>query len=210
MAGSTPPRHGSEWDRQSPSVAEPTGGPKPPRQLGAFFEELPPEAVDFLTHSGEVKVNAQNLVVGNTIEISRIQVPTNYMFVITNVEFYGLVPSKFPYSPLVPVLKEQLVGLIRFNLLFQNRQSMRSTGDYVNPYVVVPEFKREGWPFVELSPSEVCENFSLYAKSDDKITAVAYVDVIPNFWLSILGVRFTGYALPELMVQEHIKRAANR
>lgn len=210
MAGSTPPRHGSEWDRQRPNVVEPTGGPCPPRQLGAFFEQLPPEAVDFLTHAGQVQVDGQNLVAGNVIEITRLQVPKNYMFVITDVQFYGLVPSEFPYSPPVPILKEQLTGLIRFNLLFQDRQTMRSSGDYFNPYVPGPKFKREGWPFVELSPSDDCENFSLYAKSDDKVSAVAYVDVVPNFWLSTLGARFTGYALPELMVEAHIKRAANR
>lgn len=210
MASNTPPRHGAELDRQRPNVAEPTGGPYPPRQLPAFFENLPPQALQFLAHSGEVAVTNQNLVAGGIIEISQLRVPKNYMFVITDVQYYGLVPSIEPYSPLVPIQKEQLVGLIRFDLTFQDRQPMRTTGDYVNPYVPGPEFIREGWPFVELSPSGCCDNFTLYAKSDMKISAKAHIDVVPNFWLSMLGVRFTGYTLPELMVEENIKRAANR
>jgi hypothetical protein len=210
MGGNQPPRHGFEWGKQGPSLAEPTGGPRPPRQLGQFFESLPPEAVNFLAHSGQVQIDKDNLIAGNTINISELEVPKNYAFVITDVQYYGLVPSTEPYGPFVPLKREQLAGLIRFDLLFQNRQSMRTTGDYVNPYFPAPEIIREGWPFVELSPSQEGENFSLYAKSSVKIKAVAHVDIVPAFWLSILGVRFTGYSLPEIMVEAAIKRAANR
>lgn len=206
----TPPRHGSDWGQQGPSLAEPTGGPRPPKHLGAFFESLPPEALQFLSHAGEVRVTSSNLVAGTAIEISRLQVPENHAFVITDVQYYGLVPSRFLNAPLVALEPEQLVGLIRFDLVVQERQPMRSTGDYVNPYLFTPETKAEGWPFTETSPTSTRDVFVLYAKSKMNVVAKAWIDVVPRFWLSMLGVRFTGYTLPVLMVEAAVKRAANR
>jgi len=204
------PRHGIEWDRQGPSKAEPTGGPCPPVHLGAFFEALPPQTLQFLSHSGEVRITAANLIAGNAIEISRLRVPENYAFVITDVQYYGLVPSRYLNAPLIPLLPEQLTGLIRFDLIIQDRQPMRSTGDYVDPYSLAPETISEGWPYTELSPTSSRDVFVLYAKSKMTVVAKAWVDVVPRFWLSVLGVRFTGYTLPELMVEAAIKKAANR
>lgn len=205
-----PPRHGIEWDRQGPSPAEPTGGPYPPKHLGAFFESLPPQTLQFLSHAGEVRITATNLVAGNAIEISRLRVPENYAFVITDVQYYGLVPSRYLNAPMIAIQSEQLVGLIRFDLIVQDRQPMRSTGDYVDPYTLAPETKAEGWPFTELSPTSTRDIFVLYAKSKMNVVAKAWIDVVPRFWLSVLGVRFTGYTLPELMVEAAIKKAANR
>jgi len=198
-----PARHGADWGQQGPSVAEPAGGPKPPKQLGAFFESLPPQALQFLSHSGQVRMTAQNLVAGTSVEISKIRVPENFAFVITDVQYYGLVPSRSLSAPFIPLLSEQLSGLIRFDLVIQDRQAMRSTSD-------LAQTKAEGWSFLETSPTSTRDVFVLYAKSRMSVVAKAWIDVVPVFWLSVLGVRFTGYTLPELMVEAAIKKAANR
>lgn len=198
-----PSRHGSDWGQQGPSVAEPAGGPAPSKHLGAFFETLPPQALQFLSHTGQVRTTAQNLVAGNSIEISKVRVPENFAWVITDVQYYGLVPSLFPAAPLIPLLPEQLSGLLRFDLVIQDRQAMRSTHD-------LAQTKTEGWSFLETSPTSTRDVFALYAKSKMSVVAKAWVDVVPTFWLSAIGVRLTGYTLPELMIEAAIKKAANR
>jgi hypothetical protein len=200
-----PPRHGPDWGQQGPSAAEPTGGAR--QGLGAFFAGLPPEALQFLSHTGEIKITGPSLVAGQRIEISRVQVPENFAFVITDVQYYALVPSKYLGGPLIALQPEQLVGLIRFDLIVQDRQPMRSTGEYINPYMAGPRIRAEGWPFVEISPTSTRDNLFLYAKSKMTVAAKAWIDVVPRFWLSMLGVRITGYTLPELVVVEAIKRA---
>lgn len=216
-----PPRHGVDLDRQGPSPAEPTGGPIPSKQLGAFFEDLPPQALQFFAHSGDMQMSALNLFVGNSIELCRLTVPNQQAFVVTDVQYYGLVPSRHFNAPLLPLQIEQLVHLIRFELVIEEYRPMRLDGAHANTVAVPPGdmgplppvnvFTRfEGWPFVELAPTSDRGMFALYAKSRANIVAKAWVEALPRFWLSKLGVRITGYTVSEQALESAIKKAANR
>jgi len=217
-------RHGHGWDRQTIAPPQQQGPVAPPpepayvgadrnshgiipvRSVDAFFQALPPEAIQFVAYTGDVRLTSSNLVVNAKIDITSFEVPANTAFVITDVQWFGLVPSRFSNVPLLSIGPEQLAGLIRFDLTFNGNAPISATANMVNPYGSAPAVSRTGWPYVELSQSPNRGTFVMYAKSRQVITAKAYIDVIPQFWLTMLGVRVLGYALPELDLGQAIKK----
>lgn len=216
-------RHGHGWDRQTIAPpqqqrpVEPSPEPAyvgadrkhgiiPVRSVDAFFQALPPEAIQFVAHTGDVRLTSSNLVAGAKIDITSFEVPATTALVITDVQWFGLVPSRFSNVPPLPIGPEQLAGLIRFDFTFNGTAPVSSTATMVNPYGSSPAVSRTGWPYTELSQSPNRGTFVMYAKSRQIVTAKAYIDVIPQFWLTLLGVRILGYGLPELDLGQAIKR----
>lgn len=216
-------RHGHGWDRQTiapPQQRRPVAPPPEPAYVGAdrpygiipvrsvdaFFQALPPEVIQFATHTGDVRLTSSNLIVNGTIDITTFEVPVGTAFVITDAQWFGLVPSRFINTPLLPIGPEQLAGLIRFDLTVSGTGPVSSTADMVDPYTAAPSVARTGWPYVELSQSPNRGTFVMYAKGRQVITAKAYIDAIPQFRLTMLGVRILGYRLPELDLGQAIKK----
>lgn len=180
----------------------------PVKIVDAFFQGLPSESVQHIAEAGSARVTEANLVAGTSITITTATVPDKYVWAITDVQFYALCPSCKLEAPLVPLTVEQLTGFLRFELTAGQRQPFRTSNNLVNPYGSSsdPASASTGWPFVSLTPAGVRGVFALYAKSNQPIQVVVKVDVVPRFWISVVGVRFTGFALPEVIWAEFLRR----
>lgn len=178
------------------------------KTVDAFFQGLPSESIQHLAQSGSARVTESNLVAGSTITITTATVPDKYVWAITDVQFYALSPSKQLEGPLIPLSVEQLVGFMRFELTAGQRQPFRTANTLVNPYASSSSVATEntGWPFVSLTPAGPRGTFALYAKSNQPVQVEVKIDVVPRFWITVVGARFTGFSLPEVSWAEVLRR----
>lgn len=234
MAGGGP-RHGIDWGRAGVTPVSPTdlerttSRPLPTtpssapdnqakplglprvlsvRTIDAFYETLPSRTIQYFSQCGQARCSASNLVAGGVINIVNATVPEKYVWVVTDAAFYGLCPSSHLEAPSVPVSYASLVGLLRFEITLGDRQPLANSGSYMNPYAAVssdPNAGTTGWPFTE-TPLTSRGSFALYARSQQAVRVVAQVDVVPRFWLSVLGARLTGFTIPEVTFDEILRK----
>lgn len=179
----------------------------PMRAVDAFFADLPNYSVQFLAEVSEVRVTASNLVANTGITVLDFQVTDKYVWVVTDFQAFGLCPSRDLEAPMIAISAEQLAGLIRFDLTMSERQPLRVDVNLVDPYSAASAVAstKTGWPFTATSLTNR-GSFALYAKSQQHVKVTAYVDVVPRFWLSVLGARITGFSLPETSFDEIFNR----
>jgi len=188
--------------KPSPYAPEPARPRTIPVHLvDAFLEALPKETIQHLAlHTTEPF--DPTTTAGTRLVLQSHTVVDGQVWILTDVRFYALAPSTGLQSPPTFLDEENLTGLIRFDLLFSDRSPMKLQGKFYSVYAgagaaALQVGNRSGWPFMRKDFGTQRElSFALYAKEQDKIDAVANVDIVPRFPIAALGVELHGFSMP--------------
>jgi hypothetical protein len=168
------------------------------RELDAFLSALPRESISFLAKSQEVRYD-HTKIAGQSINIGSLAVPQNYIWVLTDVEFYAYAPSSGLGAQPKTLDEEALVGLLRLDILFGGSSPLNSQSNRMSPYTEPAQsaMSTSGWPWLE-RPFGVqrMPSFALYAKENQTVDLMCFVEVPPRFPIGKLGVNIHGFALP--------------
>lgn len=216
--GGTPQRHGhGGWARmpvpldesqiparrvaQAPSPGQTTGERTraiPVEAVDAFLSALPRKSVQQLALHDMAAWDLATVAAGSTITISGLQVPQSMVYVFTDVFFYGLTPSGDLAARMERLPSGALAGLVRFQLVFNERQPLQMEGSIISPYggTAATVTRRAGWPFVDRAFGTQREtSFAVYADELETMEARAIVDVLPAFLIRQVGVELNGFAV---------------
>lgn len=214
---STPRRHGVRWSSQptplnegAPAIAlrgglTPLPGPQAThgviavKELDAFLSALPRESITFLTKSQEVRYD-HSLIVGQSLPIGTpIIVPQQYVWVLTDVEFYAYGPSIGIGQAPRTINSGGLVGLLRLDLLFSGSSPINSQSFRMSPYTTPGQTttSTSGWPWLERNFGVTrMPSYALYAKENQTIDLKATVEDLPRFPISKVGYNLHGFSIP--------------
>lgn len=223
MGGQTPGRHGVDWGRVHPLGPGGAGGPRtagkpaplpqpqaekvdavvkvagllPVRVLGAFYETLPDPSVQQVTKTVE-GYWSRSYRANDQFALATFAVPDQYVYVLTDVEYYALAPSRNLAAPETALGDHQLVGLLRFELNIGNRQPMRLDAETVNPNTSSGSNASSGWGLLNTTfGARRSASFAVYARSQQTVQVNVTLIDVPRFNLSKIGAQFHGFGVPE-------------
>lgn len=223
MAGQAPFRHGVDWGRNQQTPASPVGvaarnpfqiggltpyqpeataqqqGVVPVQVLYAFFQALPDPTVQQLTQVIEGHWS-HSATTSSRIALSTFSVPSQFVYVLTDIYYYATCPSSSLAGPPVSLSAYQMAGLVHFELSLGDRQPMRLDATMFNPYGAgtASNAQASGWSMLD-TPFGARRGgaFALYARSSMVVKVEAVVDVVPRFSITKIGAHFHGFAVPE-------------
>jgi hypothetical protein len=177
-------------------------GSIPVDQVDAWLNELPKESVRQLLAAAEVRYD-HRLPVGESFTLIAQEVESQYTWVLTDIEYYALVPTTGMQSPPKQLPRESLVGLVTFGIKFAGKTPMRELGLRLSPYSAPFQtpFTGSGWPWLNtfFGPQRM-PSFALYAKSGERITVEAKIENQPRFPISKIGVNLHGFTISESLL----------
>jgi hypothetical protein len=180
--------------------------------IDAFFQELPELSVQPIIKLMEAQFTFTDLTTVASAITSGVNlpaipvsfdffsVPPQYVYIIVDVLYYALAPSKWSYSPLVQLSAEQLAGLARFDLTFSGRQPARFDMSTIAPHANPGSTATlsTGWPLLEtLFGPQRTTGFAVYARSSQDVKVTVTFSDVPHFVITKIGAHLHGYAVPE-------------
>ena len=212
----TPPRHGLRWNRAPTPTpdgasgvavlgsltrlpdAAPQVGIIPVREVDSWLRSLPSESISFFSVGEEVRYD-HNLGTNGSVVMNLLTVPSQYVWVITDAEFYALGPStKLMGSP-KNLDAEALIGILRLEMQFSGSAPMNTAAHRMSPYQEPGQATAttSGWPWLQHQfGSQRVWAFALYAKESQSVSALVTVEQVPRFPISKLGMNLHGFAVP--------------
>lgn len=218
-----PPRHGHRWSniptplnegasplalRGDPLTPMPGTGACPsviPTRLVDFFlRSLPQDYVRFFNRSEEKQYN-HAMIVGNTQTISGLVVPSNYVWVINDMEFYATGPRPELMALPLNLSSAALLGMLRLDLLISGASPMQSSSDRLSPYTSPAQVAQNatGWPWLERPfGTQRMPSFALFAKEGQTVEAVVTVEAVPRFPITRIGFNLHGFTVPSAIFEQ--------
>ena len=212
----TPPRHGIRWSKVPTPLNEgasplalrgaltptPVDGPCPtviPTRLVDFFlRSLPQDYVRFFNRSEEVQYD-HSMVVGGKQTISGLVVPSNYVWVINDMEFYATGPRPELMALPLNLNSAALVGMLRLDLLISGASPMQSESSRLSPYTSPAQTPQSatGWPWLERPfGTQRMPSFAIFAREGQTVEAVVMVENVPRFPITRIGFNLHGFMMP--------------
>jgi len=213
-----PPRHGHRHSRapvpivsgpassrvaatvakSTPVAAEPAPAHiVPVRQVNFWLRNLPREQVTHLVVRDEIRYN-HALNIGGELLMGGVQVADQYVWVLTDVEYYALAPSSgMPQIP-TSLSAGALVGLLRFDLLFGGNDPVKVRANVMSPYSTPDQATSStgGWPWLQRPfGTQRMPSFAVYAHAGTTINARVTVEDVPRFPITKLGVNMHGFTI---------------
>lgn len=189
-----------------PVPVTPSGGEEEVRNVGVFRMKEVDEFLTALPYPGIQQIAQHDSILydpstmwepGSVIIFSSLTVPKGMTQVITDVKFFGTVPSENLAGQPRLLGDAELYGLFRFGIQFNRRNPMQIEGNFVQPTTATTIGLRSGWPFLNQKFGvERTSGFAIYAGDSAEIQAGARVDGVINIPLFSLGVRIDGFTLP--------------
>jgi hypothetical protein len=229
-----PNRTGPDWGRQQPTAAPRVtsitgrGGASigqrvplaaaqeqaqaiPVKQLFPFFQSLPTPDLQQISKTVEARWPQAAYAVGQTVELASFVVPAQSVYIVTDVLYYALCPSALYSGPLIALEEHQLVGIVRFELSFNQNAPMQNDMDVIDPYSLpgANTYHRSGWPLLNVPfGARRSSGFALFARSGQTVSITASVDEIPRFVITKIGAQFHGFSASESRFEEAFRRPA--
>lgn len=231
-----PPRAGRDWgeaipgqvpaegrpakipDRPTPASGGGPGsgpskpaGPIPVKVLNACLDRLPFESISMFTRNMEARYSWDVLSTNGfnrRYDLHLFTVPKQYVYVITDLTYYALAPSRSLEAPFVKLDTHALAGIFHFDLQLANKQAMSFYTSSYDGYKscnigTAPAEVTTGWSHLDqnFGPQRTI-GFALYAKENVEAHAFVVVDNLPRFQITKLGAVCHGIALQAGLFQD--------
>lgn len=226
-----PPRAGRDWGEAIPGAVPPEGrpakipeqkltgggggglppapqgGPVPVKVVNACLDRLPFESISMFTRNMEMRYSwditaAAGIGSNGRYDLHLFTVPKQYVYIITDLTYYVLAPSRSLEAPFTQLGEHAIAGIMHFELLLADKAAMSfftSTYDgYKSSNTAVAAAQvTTGWSHLEKSfgPQRTI-GFALYAKEDVQAHAFFVVDNLPRFNITKVGAICHGIKVP--------------
>jgi len=171
------------------------------KEIDDFLTQFPNPSVQHFTRHESVLWNP-NLFAGNNVvfQMFEAKVPDNMVWVVTDVQWYIIVPGPGLNSPPRMLNEAGVYGQMYFQILFNNITPLELEGEYANVFGVgnppIAFGRVNGWPFLRRDIGEECPCFAIYARTGSRVTGQFTTTAFQTFPITAVGTRINGFSLP--------------
>lgn len=170
------------------------------KSIDQFLTQFPsPSYQHFTRHESVLWDPVAFGFVGAIVQMFESFVPDGMVNIITDVQWFAVVPGTAMSSPPQLLNEAGLYGQMYFQILFNGRTPMELEGEYANITGIFPApqgiGRVNGWPFLNRDLGEECPCFAVYAQSGAQITSRFITTANQTFPITTLGCRINGFTL---------------
>jgi hypothetical protein len=170
------------------------------KAIDEFLTQFPtPSIQHFTRHESVLWDPFQFGFAGAIIQTFEAIVPNNMVYVLTDVQWFAIVPGPGLNSPPQMLNEAGVYGQMYFQILFNGITPLELEGEYANitgAPTTQATGRVNGWPFLLRDVGEECPCFAVYAKSGARVTGRLVTTSSQTFPITAIGTRINGFSLP--------------